>query len=57
VFQIGEGMRSPGTHQIERRHDTRNRTTRMHYPGRHRVELIVNGQVAAESSFLLRSEM
>jgi 3-methyladenine DNA glycosylase AlkC len=57
VFQIGEGMRPPGTHQIERRHDTRNRTTRMHYPGRHRVELIVNGQVAAESSFLLRSEM
>ncbi len=33
----------------------RNFTTRKHYPGRHRIDLIVNGQTVAETFFDLES--
>ena len=37
-----------------RRHAMRPITTRTYYAGRHRVELVINGRVAAEASFALR---
>jgi 3-methyladenine DNA glycosylase AlkC len=38
---------------LERRHSLRPVTTRIDHPGRHRVDLRVNGQVVASSSFVL----
>lgn len=40
---------------FERRQQIRDFATRTHYAGQHQVELIINGQLLAESSFdLLR---
>jgi 3-methyladenine DNA glycosylase AlkC len=42
-----------GTLALERRHAVRPITTRRYHPGRHRVELQVNGRVVAEAHFEL----
>jgi hypothetical protein len=39
---------------LSRAQSIRDFTTRAHYSGKHSVDLIVNGQRAAEGSFLLR---
>ena len=45
----------PGApHRLEKKHSLRPVTTRRDYPGLHRVELVVNGDVVAESRFDLR---
>lgn len=43
VFQIAEGDYDAGTHVFRRKHSFQERTTRKHYPGAHRVTLVVNG--------------
>ncbi len=54
VFKWKEVVLGAGaTISLSRSQSIRNFTTRVHYPGRHRVELIVNGERLAESSFLL----
>lgn len=40
--------------ELVKRHALRVVTTRSYYPGEHRIELLVNGQPAAEASFELR---
>ncbi len=40
--------------QLQRRHPVRAVTTRRHHPGRHRVELRINGRAVAEAHFELQ---
>ena len=40
---------------LVKRHSMREITTRRYHPGEHRVELLVNGEVLASASFLLRA--
>ncbi|MFZ4877697.1 DNA alkylation repair protein [Janthinobacterium sp. Mn2066] len=56
VFKLKEVTLAPGQHlAFERRQQIRDFTTRTHYAGQHQVELIVNGQLVAQSFFdLLR---
>ena len=41
------------TRRLEKTHSLRPITTRVYYPGVHRVELQVNGKVVAEAAFTL----
>ena len=41
------------TRRLEKKHSLRPITTRRYYPGRHRVQLQVNGSVVAEAAFTL----
>lgn len=43
IFHISESEFEPGIHALKRSHSFLNRTTRKHYPGEHRFELVVNG--------------
>jgi len=52
VFKLKEVTLEPGQHiAFERRQQIRDFTTRTHYAGHHQVELIVNGQLVAQSFF------
>lgn len=53
VFKITERDFGPGLHDLKREHSLRQMTTRTHYPGLHRLQLIINGQPMAEQSFTL----
>jgi hypothetical protein len=53
IFQIREADFSPGNHHISRKHSFQNRSTRKHFPGRHRLAIIVNGVEMASISFEL----
>lgn len=54
VFKWKELDLAPGRSvSLEKRQTLRDFTTRKHYPGRHRVELQVNGERLAESEFRL----
>ncbi len=45
---------APGAiHELRKRHSFRPITTRRYYPGKHHIELVVNGRVVAESAFML----
>jgi 3-methyladenine DNA glycosylase AlkC len=56
VFKWKETVLGPGAVlSLSRSQSIRNFTTRVHYPGRHRVELMINGDRMAESSFVLSS--
>lgn len=51
VFKIGEGdIREPEKHYIKT-HSLKQLTTRKHYPGEHKLEVLVNGQSVAECWF------
>jgi 3-methyladenine DNA glycosylase AlkC len=55
VFKWAERGLPPGeTLSLSIDVSLREMTTRKHYPGIHRLELVINGRVAAESEFLLR---
>ncbi len=53
VFQISEKEYESGSHKIKFKHDFQERTTRKHYPGMHRFEIVVNGDVKSESNIEL----
>ncbi len=53
VFQISEKSCSPGLHKYKRRQSFCDMSTRKHYPGRHRISIIVNGEVKACTEFEL----
>ena len=53
IFQISEGKFPNGEHLITKRQAFTDFTTRTHYPGEHRIEMIVKGETKAESQFLL----
>ncbi len=56
VFQIKEANFGPGTHKIRFTQHFQNLTTRKHYPGIHKIELVVNGKVLAETEVELQRE-
>ena len=54
VFKITEGSFAPGElREFERKHPFRDFTTRKHHPGKHRLSILVNGEVSAEASLML----
>jgi 3-methyladenine DNA glycosylase AlkC len=55
IFQIGEATYKPGSHTFARKHDFQDRSTRKHYPGEHRLAIIVNGVEKAKASFCLEA--
>lgn len=51
VFKLKELILKPGERLVlERRHSFADRTIRTHHPGAHRVDIMVNGRVAATAS-------
>ncbi len=51
VFQIFERTCEPGNEEVRRRHSFVDLTTRTHYPGLHRLVLLVNGTIKSELPF------
>jgi hypothetical protein len=45
VFQIKESNLNPGVHKIEKKQSFENVSTRTHSPGKHLIEIKVNGEV------------
>jgi 3-methyladenine DNA glycosylase AlkC len=54
VFKLSERSMPPGSVSYSRRQSMRDMTTRKHYPGMHRVTLIVNGRAAGSAAFELK---
>jgi 3-methyladenine DNA glycosylase AlkC len=54
VFQIREDTYEPGEHEISRKISFADQSTRKHYPGKHRLSIVVNGEVKAEAELMLR---
>ena len=53
VFHIVEKSFKPGNHFIKRKQSFANMTTRMHYPGTHKIAIVVNGERKTEKEFTL----
>ena len=53
IFQISEGKFPPGEHRIAKKQAFTNYTTRTHFPGEHRLEIVVNGETKAEIRVLV----
>lgn len=53
IFQISEGKFAPGEHAITKKKAFTNFTTRMHFPGEHCIEIVVNGDAKSVMSFRL----
>lgn len=53
VFKITEREFAPGTYPLRRRHSFADLSTRTHYPGEHRLTVIVNGHPQAEATVTL----
>ena len=49
TLKAGESLR------IEKRHSVKQVTTRVYYPGAHRIAVQINGKVVAETAFELKS--
>lgn len=54
VFQMKEIEMEPGLHSIVKKHSFKNLSTRKHYPGEHKLEIVVNGVVKASAIVLLK---
>jgi 3-methyladenine DNA glycosylase AlkC len=54
VFKISEASFEPGSHLISRKRSFADQSTRKHYPGQHRISIIVNGVEMAKASFELK---
>lgn len=53
IFQISEGKFPSGEHSVSKKQAFTDYTTRTHFPGEHRLEIIVNGKAKAEMKFWL----
>lgn len=53
IFQISEGKFPSGEHAISKKQAFTDYTTRTHFPGEHRIEIVVNGDTKAEIKFTL----
>jgi 3-methyladenine DNA glycosylase AlkC len=51
IFKITENHYQPGPHSFSRKHSFVDMSTRKHYPGKHRVCVIVNGEEKASAAF------
>ena len=54
VFQIKEGTYQTGVFSVQKSHGFRQMTTRKHYPGKHRLYIIINGRVMSDIAFFLK---
>ncbi|NJO90692.1 MAG: hypothetical protein HC831_18320 [Chloroflexia bacterium] len=54
VFMITEKEFAPGKHIITKKQSFLERTTRKHYPGEHRLRILVNGVEKASDKFELQ---
>ncbi len=54
IFQISEGKFSSGEHLITKRQAFTDYTTRKHFAGEHRLEIVVNGETKAAITILLK---
>ena len=54
VFQISESWYPPGKHSLSKKQAFKDLTTRKHYPGIHRLKIVVNGCEKAALSFELQ---
>lgn len=54
VFQWVSKTIKPGSHIFSKKHSFQQRTTRKHYPGKHKIEVRLNGQVMASQAFHLK---
>ncbi len=54
IFQISEGKFPQGDHLIRKKQAFTDFTTRKHFPGEHRIEIVVNGETKAEITVLLQ---
>jgi 3-methyladenine DNA glycosylase AlkC len=55
VFQLIEKTYAPGEHLLKRNHSFVDMSTRKHYPGKHRIVIIVNGVEKADAELMLRA--
>jgi len=53
IFQISEGKFPPGEHAISKKQAFTDFTTRTHFAGEHRLEIVVNGDAKAEINVFL----
>jgi 3-methyladenine DNA glycosylase AlkC len=53
VFHISATPLKPGNTEFKRRISFANLTTRKHYPGKHHLHVLINGEVAGSSTFAL----
>jgi 3-methyladenine DNA glycosylase AlkC/predicted GIY-YIG superfamily endonuclease len=56
VFKISEKEVESGKFQLIRKHSFRKISTRVYYPGLHKIELIINGKVYTQSEFQLQEK-
>lgn len=56
VFQIIEKDYEAGSYSISRKQSFQEQTTRKHYPGTHRISIIVNGEEKAKATFELKKQ-
>ncbi|MCY7296161.1 DNA alkylation repair protein [Alteromonas sp. a30] len=56
VFKVSENDFADAEKQYDKYHSLKQMSTRKHYPGEHKLELIVNGNVLAERPFYLTQE-
>ncbi|MFC2157068.1 DNA alkylation repair protein [Acidobacteriota bacterium] len=54
VFKITEGSYKPGTYSFKRKQSFADMSTRKHYPGKHQISLLLNGEEKAQTSFELK---
>jgi hypothetical protein len=55
VFQVMQKELAPGNHEVNKSQRLQDFTTRKHYPGKHHLHIIANGQVLASETFMLKS--
>ena len=53
IFQIKEVEMKPGKHLISKKHSFKNMSTRKHYRGEHKFEIVINGEVKIEKLLTL----
>jgi len=51
IFKISENHYRPGEHFFSRKHSFADMSTRKHYPGKHRLSILVNGEEKASVTF------
>jgi 3-methyladenine DNA glycosylase AlkC len=56
VFQLIEKTHAPGKHELKRNHSFADMSTRKHYPGKHRISIIVNGVEKADAELTLKAK-
>ncbi|MBX7230719.1 MAG: DNA alkylation repair protein [Bdellovibrionales bacterium] len=55
VFKLTEKNFAKGSHTLSRKHSLKQRTTRTHYPGKHYLQININGQSFQKKTFWLKN--